>query len=148
MNIYPPAMCRIGLSALAISNAAAADISFNRDIRPILSENCYSCHGPDKSARKADRRIDNAEGAYADNDGAQAFVPGDPAKSNAWVRVNSTDPDDHMPPPKSGKKLKPEQISLIREWIEQGAKYESHWAFIPPKRQTVPAIENQKSELR
>src|SRR6187402_2871860 len=96
-------MCLMGLCAVAFPDAAKADISFNRDIRPILSENCYSCHGPDKRARKAERRIDNAEGAYAENEGIRAFVPGDLDRSDAWARVNSTDPDDHMPPPKSGK---------------------------------------------
>jgi Protein of unknown function (DUF1553)/Protein of unknown function (DUF1549)/Planctomycete cytochrome C len=141
-------MCLIGLCAVSIFDAALADISFNRDIRPILSENCYSCHGPDKRARKAERRIDNAEGAYAENGGARAFAPGDLAKSDAWARVNSTDPDDHMPPPKSGKKLKPEQIALLKEWIEQGANYEPHWAFIPPKRPAVPALEDRESESR
>ncbi len=142
----PLILCFFGLSTGTFSHAAADDISFNRDIRPILSENCYSCHGPDKRARKADRRLDNAGGAYADNEGTRALVPGDPAQSDAWARVNTTDPDEQMPPPKSGKHLKPEQVALLKQWIEQGAKYESHWAFIPPKRSAVPEIGNPKSE--
>jgi hypothetical protein len=142
------ACCLAGLSTVPFSDAAAAEISFNRDIRPILSENCYSCHGPDKRARKADRRIDNAEGAYAEHEGARAFVPGDLAKSDAWARVNATDPDDLMPPAKSGKKLKPEQIALLKKWIEEGAKYESHWSFIPPKRPDVPHLEDRGPEIR
>ncbi|HWB06204.1 MAG TPA: PSD1 and planctomycete cytochrome C domain-containing protein [Verrucomicrobiales bacterium] len=139
----------MGLAAVQISSAATAEVSFNRDIRPILSENCYSCHGPDKRARKAERRIDNAEGAYAEHEGTRAFVPGDPAKSDAWARVSSVETDDdHMPPSKSGKKLKPEQIALLKKWIEEGAKYESHWSFIPPKRPEVPHIEGRKAEIR
>src|SRR5258705_5538506 len=107
-------LCGMAIGLTVLSPARAADeLSFNRDIRPILSENCYSCHGPDKRARKGDRRIDSAEGAYAENDGIRAFVPSDLAKSDAWLRINSTDVDEKMPPAKSEKKLKPGQITLL-----------------------------------
>jgi hypothetical protein len=132
------------LAVACTVSAFGDEISFNRDIRPILSENCYSCHGPDKRARKGERRIDNAEGAYAEHEGLRAFVPGDLAKSDAWERMNSSDPDEKMPPAKSEKKLKPEQIGLLKRWIEQGAKYEPHWAFTAPQRPAVPGI----SDLR
>lgn len=122
----------------------AAEISFNRDIRPILSDNCFACHGPDKRARKADRRLDTADGATAEIDGVRAIVPGDLAKSDLVARIESHDPDEVMPPPKSEKKLKPEQVALLKTWIEQGAKYEPHWAFIAPVRPPVPEVGGRK----
>jgi mono/diheme cytochrome c family protein len=128
----------IALLLLAALPAAAAELSFNRDIRPILSDNCYSCHGPDKPARKGDRRLDTAEGATAENDGVRAIVAGDLAKSDLVVRIESHDPDEVMPPPKSEKKLTPAQIALLKKWIEQGAKYEPHWSLIAPQRPAVP----------
>ncbi|MGB8169757.1 MAG: DUF1553 domain-containing protein [Chthoniobacteraceae bacterium] len=124
--------------------AGAAELSFNRDIRPILSDNCFSCHGPDKRARKGDRRLDTPEGATAEVEGVRAIVPGDLAKSDLVARIESHDADEVMPPPKSEKKLKPEQIALLKKWIEQGAKYEPHWAFIPPQRSAVPEVAGKK----
>ncbi len=129
---------------LAALPAGAAELSFNRDIRPILSDNCFTCHGPDKPARKGDRRLDTPEGATADVDGVRAIVPGDLAKSELIARIVSQDRDEVMPPPKSEKKLKPEQVALLKQWIEQGAKYEPHWAFIPPQRPTVPEMAGKK----
>ncbi len=127
------------LTALLTAGALRAqDISYNRDIRPILSENCFSCHGPDKRARKADRRLDTADGARAELEGVRAIVPGDLAKSDAVVRIESHDAEEQMPPPKSDKKLKPEQIALVKKWIAQGAKYEPHWSLIAPQRAAVP----------
>ena len=129
------------LAAFLLTGGLRADeISYNRDIRPILSENCFACHGPDKRARKADRRLDTADGARAEIDGVRAIVPGDLAKSDAAVRIESHDADEQMPPPKSEKKLKPTQIALLKKWIEQGAKYEPHWSFIAPQRPAVPAV--------
>ena len=139
-------VCLFVVATPVVNGSAADEISFNRDIRPILSENCFACHGPDKRAREADRRLDTLEGALADNDGIRAIVPGDLAKSELWLRVSSSDRDEVMPPPKSEKKLNPAQIALLKRWIEQGAKYESHWAFIPPQRPRVPG--NAEFELR
>lgn len=118
--------------------AADETISFNRDIRPILSENCFACHGFDPKHREAGLRLDTAEGATGDRDGVKAIVPGDLAKSELWTRIQSDDPDVLMPPPTSHKpRLTAAQRETIKRWIEQGAKYEAHWSFIPPVRRPV-----------
>lgn len=118
----------------------AGEVSFNRDIRPLLSDYCYSCHGFDEKHRAAGLRLDVRESALADNDGMRAIVPGDPAKSELWARIISEDEDEVMPPPKAHKKpFSTEQKDIIKRWIEQGAKYEAHWAFVPPAKAAVPA---------
>src|SRR4051812_22822179 len=114
--------------------------TFNRDIRPIFADNCYACHGPDKNTRKAKLRLDNAEGAYAEKDGSFPIVPGKANESEVIRHITSTDPDELMPPPKTGKKLTAQQIDTIRRWIEGGAKYERHWAYIMPQRPPLPAV--------
>ncbi len=116
-------------------------VSFNRDIRPILSANCYTCHGFDSSNRKGNLRLDTEEGAVALQEGRQAVKPGDLAQSELWRRVSSSDPQLVMPPANSGKVLKPEQVVLLRQWIEGGAAYQKHWAFEPPQRPTAPPIQ-------
>jgi mono/diheme cytochrome c family protein len=121
-------------------NALAADVDFNRDIRPILSRNCFDCHGPDSKQRKADLRLDTKAGAYADLGGHFAFVAGKPAESEALRRMASNDPDERMPPPKTGKKPTPAQIELIRQWIAEGAKWSEHWSYVPPSRPPVPTV--------
>jgi hypothetical protein len=93
---------------------------FNRDIRPILSENCFACHGFDSKKREADLRLDTPEGAYTAKDGAFPIKPGDLAKSEVWQRLITTDEDDLMPPPKSHKKLTQKQKDTLKLWIEQG----------------------------
>lgn len=140
------------LLVLTSSSVARADskdeaISFNRDIRPILSDICFQCHGPDAKERKADLRLDNDEQLLAERDGHRMLVPGDPAKSELFRRLISTDDDERMPPPKSGKTLSASQIATIRRWIEQGAKYQGHWAFLAPTRPRVPQISNLKSPI-
>ncbi len=128
-----------GLAALVPwPGASAPALSFNRDIRPILSENCFACHGFDAKKREADLRLDTAEGAYADLGGYRAIVPGDPAKSEAWERILSTDPDEIMPPPKSHKILTDAQKDTLRRWIEEGAVYEAHWSLERPALPTAP----------
>ena len=109
------------------STASAA--TFNRDILPILSDNCFSCHGPDEKARKAKLRLDTKEGAFRVKDDVHVIVPGKSAKSELYRRLTSKDPDDVMPPPKSTRKLTPSQIDLIRKWIDDGAAWGQHWAF-------------------
>jgi hypothetical protein len=129
------------LALLALSPLAtmAAEVSFNRDIRPLLSDNCYYCHGFDEKHREAGLRLDVRESALKDNDGVRAIVPGDLARSDLWQRIISKDKDDVMPPPKAHKKpFTSEQRELIKRWIEQGAKYEAHWAFVPPVRAALP----------
>jgi len=114
--------------------ATPGKIKFNRDIQPILSENCTFCHGPDKKHREADLRLDVREAAIE----AGAIVPGDPSKSELIARIFTTDADDLMPPPDSHKVLKPEQKELLKRWIEQGAEYEAHWAYTPLVKPTLP----------
>ena len=112
----------------------AATLTYNRDIRPILSDNCFACHGPDKNKRKAKLRLDDRDSAT----GLKAIVEGKPDDSEAIARINSTDPKELMPPPASHKKLSGAQKQLLRDWIQQGAAYEPHWAYIPPTRPAVP----------
>jgi hypothetical protein len=120
------------------SSAAEAKPQYNRDIRPILAENCFACHGPDKMSRKAGLRLDIR--AKAVDSGA--IVPGKPDESALVERIFSTDRRDMMPPPKSLKKLNPEQKKLLRAWIASGAEYQAHWSFIPPTRPELPAVKN------
>ena len=115
------------------SSASADDICFNRDIRPILSDNCFRCHGPDEHNRAADLRLDTFEGATEKRDGSFAIKPGSLEASLLWQRVNSDDADVRMPPPESHKSLSKREIQLLGEWIESGAGYEGHWSFTPPK---------------
>jgi Protein of unknown function (DUF1553)/Protein of unknown function (DUF1549)/Concanavalin A-like lectin/glucanases superfamily/Planctomycete cytochrome C len=118
----------------------AATVEFNRDIRPILSDKCYTCHGPDKANRKSKLRFDNEAGAMADLGGHFAIVPGDPAKSEMIRRITSENKALRMPPVYSGATLSDREIGLIRDWISQGAKWEKHWSFIPPKRPELPRV--------
>ncbi len=126
------------ISSLATPIVAEGMIKFNKDIRPILSDHCFSCHGPDERARKADLRLDTYEGAIRDLGGYSAIVPGDPEKSELLIRTKHSDPEELMPPPKSKiPKLDSEKIGLLTQWIKEGAKYQRHWAFTPitnPKR--------------
>ncbi|MBI0401760.1 PSD1 and planctomycete cytochrome C domain-containing protein [Cyclobacterium marinum] len=118
-------------------------ISYNFHIRPILSDNCFACHGPDENKRESGLRLDNAEGAYAalkENPGAHAIVPGKPAQSEIISRITTTEETAKMPPSESNLKLSPEEIDLIKKWVKQGAKYEPHWAFLPPVKTSLPTI--------
>jgi hypothetical protein len=101
-------------------------VLFNRDVRPILSDTCFPCHGFDAGKRKADLRLDTAEGMTALHQGRQAVKPGDLAGSELWRRVNSTEPKVRMPPTDSSKKLTTDQIAMLRRWIEQDAPYQKH----------------------
>lgn len=112
-------------------------VQFNRDIRPILSENCFYCHGPDKSHREAELRLDTREGLLGNATKKGVVNAKSPEKSLLVKRLLEADPELHMPPPESGKKLDDRQVQLIRRWIEQGAEYEGHWAFLPINAQSV-----------
>ncbi len=128
---------------------AAERIQFNRDIRPILSDNCFACHGIDAKKREAKLRLDTAEGALvAGESGAVPIVAGDLAKSEVWLRIISDDKDEMMPPPKSHKTLTAAQKETIKRWIEQGAPYQKHWAFEAPVKSVLPEVGSQKSEVR
>ncbi len=132
-----------GAGALFAADKTAA-INFNRDIRPILSDKCFHCHGPDKNNRKAKLRLDTAEGATGERDGTFPIVPGDLAKSELIHRILSKDSDEMMPPPESNKTLSVGEIDLLKRWIQQGAKYEGHWAYLPPQRPALPTVKNSK----
>jgi hypothetical protein len=107
----------------------AAPVEFARDILPILSDNCYKCHGPDEGGRKADLRLDTKEGIYRTKDDVTVVVPGKIAESDLITRIFSTDPDEVMPSPKSNRTLSDEQKQLLKRWVEEGAKWGRHWAF-------------------
>ncbi|MFM1770345.1 MAG: hypothetical protein RJA22_2874 [Verrucomicrobiota bacterium] len=132
--------------------APAADgpreIRFNRDIRPILANHCFACHGPDPNTRKAKLRLDVADDALAARADGAAIVAGHPERSELVRHIDATDPDDLMPPPKTGKPLSPAQRQLLRDWIAQGARYEGHWAYQPPVRPPVPTVTNAPTPVR
>ena len=121
-------------------------ISFNRDIRPILSDRCFLCHGPDAANREADLRLDIGEDAYKAlefGEGSHVIKQGDPQQSEIYLRMTAADPDIRMPPPESKLELTTEEIQLIEKWIQQGAEYEGHWAFIPPTKPVPPEVKNK-----
>src|SRR5258705_82500 len=129
----------IPLTATVCRGAATNEVQFNRDVRPILSENCYACHGPDKNQRKAKLRLDVREVALE----REAIVPGKPAESKLVQHIFSADPEEIMPPPKTQKTLTAAQKELLRQWITDGAQYEQHWAYIQPRRAALPQVLNQ-----
>ncbi|GAB2500394.1 PSD1 and planctomycete cytochrome C domain-containing protein [Algoriphagus taiwanensis] len=121
--------------------ASGDQVSYNFHIRPILSDKCFACHGPDANKREADLRLDTEEGAFAalkENPGKFALVSGNPSESEVYHRITSQDPGEVMPPPESNLSLTDSEITLIKKWIEQGAKYEPHWAFMPIEKPQVP----------
>lgn len=124
--------------ALAWNLSGEDAIHFNRDIRPILSDNCFACHGPDQNARKAKMRLDLEDTAKSDRDGGRVIDSEEPEKSLLLQRIQSTDPDEIMPPADSGKSLSENQKALLSAWIQQGGQYEGHWAYIQPQRPALP----------
>ena len=126
---------------------AESTVDFNRDIRPVLSDNCFNCHGPDEKQRKAHLRLDTKAGAFAELDGRFAIVPGSPDKNELVYRIVTDDEDDHMPPSDSGKSLTPEEIDLIQRWIVQGADWQEHWAFIKIEKPIVPKANLQANTI-
>ncbi len=118
---------------------AVQPISFNRDIRPILSNNCFACHGPDEEKRKTRFHFDTQEGALAKKG---IIVPGSADESLLIEHVTSADPEQRMPPPETGRTLTAAQIDLLRRWIDEGAKWDTHWAYVPPARPELPAVRN------
>lgn len=125
-------------------------ISYNFHIRPILSDKCFACHGPDANKREADLRLDTEAGAFAalkESPGKFALVSGKPLESEVYHRITTSDPGALMPPPESNLSLTPEEIDLIKRWIEQGAKYESHWAFMKVEKPRVPASDWGTGEI-
>src|SRR4051812_47037268 len=140
---------KIGLAfvalLLATSSLRAGTVGYNRDIRPILSENCFPCHGADSAARKANLRLDRFDDAILPRKDSQpAIVPGKPETSALISRINAADPDDIMPPTKTHKVLSAQQKDFLKQWIVSGAKYQPHWSFIPPPRAKLPEIKNRR----
>lgn len=129
-----------GLETASAEEAARGGVRFNRDVRPILADKCWACHGPDEKTREAGLRLDTEAGAKALRDGQAAIVPGDASRSELVRRIRSTDPDEAMPPPKHPKQLTPAEKSLLEEWIRQEAKFEGHWAFTPMQRPEPPRV--------
>ncbi len=127
------------LLLFGLSTGRADEIGFNRDVRPILSNHCFACHGPDAATREAGLRLDQRQAAVAVGEsGARAIVPGDPKGSELLRRVTAHDTDERMPPADGPAQLSDEQIRTLTQWIEQGAEYQPHWAFVPPQIVTVP----------
>jgi len=122
------------------ANAEDAPVDFTRDIRPILAENCFQCHGPDPESRVTELRLDVRSSAVRDREGSQAIRPGDSAASELLKRVTSKDPDVRMPPPDSKKTLSDEQIRTLEHWIDAGAEWSTHWAFVPPVLPELPDV--------
>ena len=132
----------LGLLSRAVE-ARAQDVVYNRDVRAILAENCFSCHGFDQKTREAGLRLDTADGSTTVlESGSAAIVPGKPDDSELLKRIFSADHSTLMPPPESGKQLTPEQKNILKTWIAQGAEYQKHWAFIPPAKTEPPTAEN------
>ena len=151
----PPRSVGVGLARPVIAATlamlspgawATEPLDFNRDIRPILSQNCFQCHGPDAGEKKGGKkalRLDLAESATARRGDTTAIVPGHPDQSALVHRILSKDPGDQMPPPESGKSLKPSDIQLLRTWIQQGAPYSRHWSYILPTRPEIPVVQDR-----
>lgn len=121
-----------------------ASVQFARDIAPILSDTCYQCHGPDAAQREADLRLDTRSGLFGIREKQQVVTPGNRQASHLWKRITSQDADEQMPPADSGKSLTPKQVELIGRWIEQGADWQGHWAFVKPTRPALPATSNSQ----
>ncbi len=137
--LWLSAVCAGGLAAGATAAAAEPDrVDFNRDIRPLISDRCFACHGPDAAQRKAELRLDVGEAARA-----SVIVPGDAAASELVARISSNDPDYHMPPATTGKSLTPAQIELIKRWVDQGAMFEPHWSLRRLQSVAPPAVKKR-----
>ncbi len=135
----------IAMSSADDARAADKPIDFTRDVRPILATNCFNCHGADSANRKGKLRLDTPEGTFSvAGSGSKAVVPGKTGESELYQRITSKDAEEHMPPAKTGKALKPEQIAILKSWIEQGATYQQHWAFTAPVRPSAPKVNDEK----
>src|SRR4051794_6261348 len=127
-------------STSSFAAPAGGNVDFQRQIRPILSDNCFLCHGPDKGTRMVDLRLDIQEGAFAARKNGTPIVPGKPDESLLIKRIYSDNPAFRMPPVFAHKTLTQEQKDTLRRWIEQGAHWTQHWAFVPPKKTALPEV--------
>ena len=141
-RLFPPSFILFFFAwPLSVALRAEEKVQFNRDVRPIFSDTCFQCHGPDEKKRKAGLRLDVRDTAVKPAEsGAIAIVPGKPEESEMIKRLEATDPDDVMPPHRLHKPITPEQIATMKKWIAQGAEYQGHWAFIKPQRPAVPKV--------
>ncbi len=139
----PPPTAAAPTAQTSAATAKERPVDFDREIRPILSDNCFACHGPDEQARQAKLRLDTKEGMFADRGGYQVIVGGKSAASRLYLRVSSKDPGFRMPPVYSNRSLTPQQVELVRQWIDQGAQWRVHWAFVPPNRPATPQVKGQ-----
>ncbi len=128
--------------AAAPKGPATKGVDFSREVRPILSDKCFACHGPDEGPRQADLRLDTKEGASADRGGSQVIVPGDAAASRLYQRISHKQEIARMPPPSADRQLTQAEVETIRRWIDEGAEWETHWAFQTPERPAPPEINN------
>jgi mono/diheme cytochrome c family protein len=129
-----------GFPSVAFPGPPQAAVDFQREVRPILADACFQCHGPDPQTRRAKLRLDTRVGAFAQREGPRVLVPGHPERSELIRRITSSDPTEVMPPLKQARRLKAAEIDLLRRWIEQGAPWQMHWAFVPPRRPALPAL--------
>ncbi|HYC69581.1 MAG TPA: PSD1 and planctomycete cytochrome C domain-containing protein [Opitutaceae bacterium] len=141
----PPLLAAFGLAAPFLTAAPGPDepLDFGRDVMPVLSANCFACHGADAGNRKARLRLDRREDAVADRDGLPVIVPGHPERSEVIARVTSDDEEERMPPPDRAHKLSEEQIGILRRWIAEGAPYTPHWAFEPARPAPPPPVKDR-----
>lgn len=130
----------IAILACALGAQAQAPVDYQRDIRPILAKRCIACHGPDEHGRQANLRLDTQEGATGKSGGYAGIVPGKSAKSRVYARIT----DSRRPMPPVGPRLSPQEVDLIRQWIDSGAPYTNHWAFERPRRPVAPAVSDPK----
>src|SRR5262249_13686821 len=134
--------CSLGVlqSATRATEGSSKPVDFNRDILPILSDNCFICHGPDESRRKANLRLDVKASEFANRGGYYVVLPGKSAESKLYQKVSAKDETERMPPTFANRTLTAAQVDLIKRWIDEGAPYEKHWAFVAPKRPPVPEV--------
>lgn len=133
------AFCLALIPTVLAAVGESADVDFNRDVRPILARRCFACHGPDEHARESELRLDSVDSATKLIDGHRAIQPGQPRQSELIARVTSSDPDLRMPPAPEHPPLAEKEVQILTQWIEAGAVYEAHWAFVPPQKPAVPA---------
>ncbi|MEX2303441.1 MAG: DUF1549 domain-containing protein [Bryobacterales bacterium] len=115
-------------------------VDFDGEVRPILSDSCFTCHGPDDNQRQGNLRLDTRDGFFADRGGYQVVVPGDAANSRLYQRIGHEQEIARMPPPGSERTLTPQQVETMRKWIDQGAAWENHWAYQPPQHPELPTV--------
>ena len=129
----------VSIAPAGPSGETRGPLRYDRDVRPILADRCFPCHGPDANKRQAELRLDQLETATATREHGAAIVPGKPAESELWHRITNEDVDERMPPATSSRKqLSDDERGTLRRWIEEGARYEPHWSFVPPVRPPVP----------